>query len=279
MRRTILRITGCVVLLVISSDLNAAQLVGGTAGVFGSGFPFSIVSVNPATGQLAPLSPAISNHYFSGLDVAPDDTLYGVAQDLFRIDRASGNVTQIGPLSLNGGPPILMAAMAISPTGKMFAVGNSTNTLYTVDINSGALTAVGAINLVRGLAFTPDGSLYGGFANLFKIDPTNAQILADLGRYGDSQTFVCELDYHNGSLLGVWPFQGSGTSTMKSTLYSINLAGTAGQLATKLTDINYDLVSIATVPEPSSQMLVALAAICLGASRVRRRESAGAAAG
>ena len=272
MRRPIVYLAICILFSMSAFEAKAAKLVGGTGSNSVPGFQFSLVSVNPTTGQLAQITPANSIHFFTGLDVAPDHTLYGVGSDLFRIDPASGAVTDIGPLRLNGGSPILMTAMAFSPTGKLFTVDNNVTTLFTVDLNTGALTSIGSVSLIRGLAFTPDGSLYGGFANLFKIDPTNAHILADLGRYGDSQTYVGELDYYNGSLRGVEPYEGTN-SAPKSTLYSINLAGVPGQLATKLTDINYDVVSIATVPEPSTLSLAAFGFTGLAAWSWRRKQS------
>ena len=86
-------------LSIFAYNAIAVELVGGTGFDSAPGFPFSLVSVNRTTGQLTPITPANGNYFFTGLDVAPDHTLYGVGQDLFKIDATSGAVTDIGPLS------------------------------------------------------------------------------------------------------------------------------------------------------------------------------------
>jgi LPXTG-motif cell wall-anchored protein len=105
---------------------------------------------------------AIAQHFDSG-----DDPV------LVSIDLNTGVSTAIGPF-LSGNVPVEVVAIAISPTGLAFAIGNST--LFTVSLSTGELTAIGptqnnytlAFDPTSGLLFTMDSS--GG---LFTVEPTD----------------------------------------------------------------------------------------------------------
>lgn len=134
-----------------------------------------------------------------GFDVSPDGHLYGIVlrgsgifdSKLVTIDPLSGDTQEIGHTSGAG----IVEALAFSPAGVLYAVGSPTaggvsNTLYTVDTTSAALTAIGAIFLdgspiadIDCLTFAPDGYLYGADSEiaatqLLRIDPATAAATA-----------------------------------------------------------------------------------------------------
>jgi len=83
--------------------------------------------------------------------------------------------------------------IAFASNGTLYAVGNvnnDSNKLYTLDINSGVMSLVGAMGVsdIDSLTFGPDGFLYGadavlGEADLYRIDPATAGV-DNLGSMG-----------------------------------------------------------------------------------------------
>lgn len=110
----------------------------------------------------------------------------GAPSDLVIVNTGTGALTTIGPTGF--GP---ISGLAYDPvSGIMYGVvggnpgagdgGSGGGDLVTVDLASGAATSVGPTGLtaVGGLAFAPNGTLYGGTASnsmtpnsLFTIDP------------------------------------------------------------------------------------------------------------
>lgn len=115
----------------------------------------------------------VNNITFGGMDFTPDGTLYayaslfrstgGAASGLYRVDRDTGIATPVGnsPQSLDD--------IAYNPVdGRMygFRSQNGTPRLYTIDLNTGVVSAVGVIAglpspaRVIGLAIDSDGDFY-----------------------------------------------------------------------------------------------------------------------
>ena len=128
----------------------------------------------------------------AALALSPSGTLYGmvgignffVSQQLAAIDPATASTTLVGaPV-----PGLAVMAMGFSPDGTLYAVGGCNpsfasavgagctagtpnfNSLYTVDVGTGAFTLIGATGAplyFMDLAFDRDGNLFGVTCDLF----------------------------------------------------------------------------------------------------------------
>jgi hypothetical protein len=258
---------------------RAVTIFGGTGSGTPSQFQFALVTVNESSGALTAIGPASFN---TGLDFAPEGrALYALSDSLRRINPQTGATTVVGPLSENGGPAILMADMTIAPNGDIYAVDNANPTsLYLVNGATGAVTRRGTFPdnvIIPPIEFTPDGVLYGGLSNLYIIDPANAAIVQDLGRFGTSGAtpiFINDLDYGSDGIMRGSIYNRSGTPEVDGALYRIRLDAAPGDRATLLTPIQtgVEVWSIATVPEPSTLFLGVLG-LALAAFACWRRPS------
>jgi hypothetical protein len=265
--------------LLTTNSAFAVTIYGGTATGSPGPSQFALVTVNESTGILTAVGPASFN---VGLDFTPEGrALYGLSNSLRRINPQTGVTTEIGPLSENGGPSIVMSDMTIAPNGDIYAITNDSNPskLYQVDAASGALTFKGAFDdaiLMRTLEFSPDGLLYGGFGNLYIIDPATAAIVQDLGRFGGTGENVIaieDLDFGpDGVMRGSLIDRNSTPTLIDGELYRIRLDSAPGDRATLLTPIQTGvrLWSIATVPEPSTLFLGVLGLALAACACLRR---------
>ena len=113
----------------------------------------------PLTGTsvtIGPITTLPGTVSLSDLAVSASGTLYGIdfGSDLYRIDPATGDATDIGPTgyAVNG--------LVVSPTGTIYASGN--DCLITIDPTTGAGTLVGSPQYTSSgdLAFDASGDLY-----------------------------------------------------------------------------------------------------------------------
>jgi len=89
------------------------------------------------------------------------------------VDLATATVAQIGAAN----PSVGLTEVALSPAGVLYAVGTTTDRLYTVDLTSGALTALPSplgIDVDNpGMTFSADGRLWMvDSTELARIDPS-----------------------------------------------------------------------------------------------------------
>lgn len=96
---------------------------------------------------------------------------------LHRIDLLSGQVTEIGYTTYGD-----FEGLAFSPDGRLFAANDSNRGLFVIDINTGAATLIGYLNVPYyqyGLTFDSDGTLYlvagDGDGRLYRVDSNTAQ--------------------------------------------------------------------------------------------------------
>jgi predicted alpha/beta superfamily hydrolase len=112
-----------------------------------------------------------------GIAFKPDGTLFGVtaAGQLYRINTINGLETPIGAST---GIPYF--GLSFNPTtNKLYASTNQLDRIYIIDSNTGSAKLLGATGLggiVPGIAFGPEGALFGitSTNNFIRIDTTNA---------------------------------------------------------------------------------------------------------
>src|SRR5579871_25248 len=149
----------------------------------------SLVTINPATGQVTVIGPSGDNHPYTDIGFAPDGKLYGWLIDstgntarLATIDLTTGAGTSLGNSQPN--PGTQWAGLAVDASGVIYVAANGhagapcgpqdcDGALWTMDPNTGAPTTIGTIKGGPGvaptftaLAFAPSGILYaieGGF--------------------------------------------------------------------------------------------------------------------
>ncbi|MCA9247159.1 MAG: M36 family metallopeptidase, partial [Planctomycetales bacterium] len=168
------------------------RLVAGT----GSGDPNGFALVELQTDPAAEV-PIGASGFHAGMDLDPTTgILYGASSSLRTINMNTGVTTTVGSIDSSTETGILMTAIAFSPTGELFAVTNSstpTRRLFSIDPATAFATEVGELTeIVRAIDFAPDGTLYGGFADLFTLDPATAAVSSTVGSMG---IFASEFDF------------------------------------------------------------------------------------
>jgi len=113
---------------------------------------------------LVPCPPGGGAANWTGLSIDPrNGDFYGsTATDLFLIDPTTGATTLIGPFGTSGA---LMIDIAINMDGQMYGHDIGDDSIYTIDMVTGAATSVGltgyAANYAQGMDFdNEDGTLY-----------------------------------------------------------------------------------------------------------------------
>jgi hypothetical protein len=117
--------------------------------------PYKLYTINPATGQGTFIG--LVNGVVQGLEFGPTGTLYGwevgsgTGLGLVTINPATGAITDVNPLI--GGTSAEVQTLAVSAGGTLYGANSS---LYTVNVTTGALTLVAAMNpaiSIQGMAF------------------------------------------------------------------------------------------------------------------------------
>lgn len=106
------------------------------------------------------------------------------ADDLYRLDLATGALTLIGPVRPAVGAKFAdVEGLALSPEGVLYGADDALDALIRIDVNSGVATLIGPLgtaglgpagNLDYGLAFTCDGRLWlssDTTSTLWQVDP------------------------------------------------------------------------------------------------------------
>jgi hypothetical protein len=140
---------------------------------------FTLVRVNGQTGAVTNIG---GNDFFAALAYGPDGTLYGIGSDLHIVNPADGSSAPIGDLVYQGAQ-VIMTAATFSPTGTLYVMESSNpHRVFSVDLASAALTYVGTPSaLIRALEFGSSGTLYGAFADLFTVSPTDLSTISTVG--------------------------------------------------------------------------------------------------
>jgi hypothetical protein len=200
--------------------------------------------IDPTVGQIAPTRDDLPNE-LQALAWSPDGTLFaGRNGALYKLDPFTGDTSLFLSMDLD------FRGMAFSASGDLYATGGQSgdpDTLQIIDISAGTYHSAGVlwgdVDEAQGLAFSPDGKLYGvlphdataGTYDLFTIDLDDAETHligshnnADLSQslvftrdgrlyaLGQEQkpdetwvSFFARIDPHDGSTIGpVFSFPG-----------------------------------------------------------------------
>ena len=224
----------------------------------------SIGTVDVATGAAT----FIGNSGVILTDIAfdPLGNLWGVSfTNLYKINKTTGAATLVGSLGATNGAN----ALVFASDGTLYAAATNSTDLYTVNTSTGAATSLGSTGFSSAgdLAFN-GGALYMSStgADLIRISlPSAAGTL--VGPLGFTSVFgLATAD--NSILYGV-----SGTQ-----VFSVNTTTGAGTLVTDyaggpLGSANgtaFVTEAGATVPEPSTMLLLSVALVGIAAGRRRR---------
>jgi hypothetical protein len=182
---------GSSTLLQISSETAAGTAIGETGfiltdvavtpdgRVFGI-LPSRLFSINLTTGIASPVGTGLGVSDANALVSDANGVLYGATSSgwLIRIDPQTGHATAIG---VYGSGYTSSGDLAFSPNGQLFGTvldGGTDEVLISVDVATGLGTMIGRVGFpnVFGLAFTPDGTLFGATSgnppSLLVIDTT-----------------------------------------------------------------------------------------------------------
>jgi len=229
---------------------------------------FTLVRVNGTDGTVTTIG---GFDFFPAMAYKNDGTLYGISDELHIINPANGSTVKIGSLTYFGSE-ILMCGAAFSPSGQLYVLENeSPKRVFTVNLLNGDLTYVGMPDaLIRGIVFASDGTLYGVFADLFTLDPSDMSTLTTVGDTGyylgpltfDAQGVLFSMDtYPSTAIFSVDTESGSAypvISVGSGGLRSLVCERQATPLAISRLDKAVSTHGVA--PRPSEERLLALEA-------------------
>jgi hypothetical protein len=188
----------------------------------GRGFSFKLVRIS-TTGVPTVVG---GDDYLTALLYGPDGTLYGVSNHLVVVDPATGRTSHERDLTYGELSRILMMEAAFSPSGVLYVASNSgERDVFTVELATGALTHVGKLPcLSRGLEFSPDGALFAGFAELFRVSLPSFSCTS-AGRLG---LYVSQLSVdRSGQMWGMDVFPSTG-------IFAVDTGSAAAEKAVSL---------------------------------------------
>lgn len=198
------------------------RLLASTGGIGGDVNPFSLVELATDPVREVSLGPAYSLGFVPSMDSSPDGFLYGSYDELCIVDPSTGSTrTVCGSLYTAKGRPVLLNGMAFHPDGTLYGIewdsDTDDNVFYTIDLARCTATEVCRISIyvgdAWGIDFSPEGVLYGAFAELVRFDLAKGTATIVGRRF--SLPFINDIDYApDGFIYGV--------DNMEWRLYKIN---------------------------------------------------------
>jgi hypothetical protein len=240
-----------------------APILAGTGST--GDFPNSIVGLttNPPTETVL----LNSNIYFSNLSFGPRGELFAMGghfiagettvsvDALYAINTQTWTADFIGDFQTNVTGQKTPIGMAFSPSGVLYA--SSGGNLYTVDRNTARASTVGAFPsgiAIGGIAFAPDGTLYGGESNLYTINPSNAFVTKVGALNGVSASILADMKYGADGFLYFCDGDSGGN------LYRLNPASAqvsvAANYRSALAGLAFVPIPTVIVAEPTNQIAI-----------------------
>ncbi len=237
----------------------------------------NLVRIDETTGVGTFIGDPITPGGLSGLDFAPDGTLYGStitgfgsASSLVRINAATGAlIATIGSIGISIGD------LAVNPiTGVIYGIrSNADGTgnggkLYTINPLTGVPTLVGdtGAGVGGGIDFTPGGDLYQVNTSVSHLSLVDGSVISSVlvGTYYDA--------------LGIRPTDGTFFVSVGNpgtdSIYTLDpLTGSATFIGNTGSGSPSDLTFSVPVPEPSTYLAGALLALVFGVQGVRSLRS------
>jgi WD40 repeat protein len=228
-------------------------------------------NIDPQLGKVSPLRTDLPSS-LQELAWSPNGTLYaGRNGDIYTIDPSTGDYSHF--LSITSD----IRGMTFSPDDKLYVTAGDwqhpslSQHLRVIDVATGNYSNIGDLwgsyNSAQGLAFSPNGKLYGitpadpskgGYA-LFTIDLDDAEV------HIVNQSFTANVNQ-------------AITFTLDGSLYALGttqfaqLDQTTGTVMGSVLTFSGDYRGLAIVPEPSTLILLAMSAIGLFTFALRRRK-------
>ncbi len=253
-------VTSQVATLTVTAPILASSSSGSLAGLTTN----SILGLttNPPT-QTALLS---SNLFFSDLSFGPLGELFAMARipqaqgtnpvvvnALYDINTQTWAASLIGDFETNGANgQSVPIGMAFSPSGILYAFLGSN--LYTVALDTAQASKLGSFSngvAIGGIAFAPNGTLYGGETNLYIINPANASVSNVGALHGVSASVTADMKYGSDGFLYFCDGRPDGN------LYRLNpsnaLVSVAANFASALSGLAFVPVPTVWVAQPSNE--------------------------
>jgi len=237
----------------------------------------SVWSIDPVARTMTPLSSA-GLLRMRGIARRSDGVLFAIGQrDVFVPEYQTyftyNYLAQLDSFTGVAQPSVLVSdsfhGITFSPSGTLFALNKrvgSTSALWTIDEDTGAAAYVGETSFVSvaTLVFAPTGQLYAwdGFKGLLQIDPLTGSATR-ITQGADNLVQINALSFApGGGLVGfgreVFDIDlGTGVATSRGGF--TNAPATWGGIR-----------GVASLPEPTTQGLMALSLLAFAATRLRR---------
>ncbi|UCG57584.1 MAG: PEP-CTERM sorting domain-containing protein [Phycisphaerales bacterium] len=194
--------------------------------------------------------------FLSSMDFSASGVLYAASGTLEEVDPATGLTSNRRSINFIGGPESdIITGLTFSSTQGLFGIGNGPpGNLWRIDPVSADAHFVGSSGeALFALEFGPDGTLYGAGHDLWEISTDDGSATL-IGRVGDG-ALLTALDFAPDGLM-----YGASSDITSDALYTINLETGAGL---RIGVTNANLVSLASIPEPTTGVLLGLGGLAL----------------
>lgn len=236
-----------------------------------------IYDVNTSTGAATNPRPT-GIDFLVGISLGPDGNLYGLttfasspANSLVRINQNTGAFVTVGSTGLSS---IFEGDIEFDPAtgtcyGLVYAPGDGSSHLFTINRTTGTATFVGPVNApasdLSAMAFAPNGNLYvldTEHDQLLRVNPATAAVITSVN-ISTPLGFVAGMDFDPST--GVL-YVADGSTLGTNSLYTMNPV--TGAMTLIGPTVQGGLAGLTFVPEPAAATTLGIAMVL---STLRRR--------